>query len=224
MFERFTLITGPCVLENDELNLEIAHAVKRLSETFALPVIFKASFDKANRSRMDSARGPGLADGLQRLATLKEETGLPLLTDIHEPQQAERVAPIVDVLQIPAFLCRQTDLLLAAGATGKPVNVKKGQWMSPDDMAGAVEKLRLIFNWKRRSRFCVGVGVYDLRRKNTKPPTNSVAPTIHFQRSSTPHTNKPTPAIMASRASIGRPKTSATVSVSLSSFVPIDTP
>jgi 2-dehydro-3-deoxyphosphooctonate aldolase (KDO 8-P synthase) len=142
MFERFTLITGPCVLENDELNLEIAHAVKRLSETFALPVIFKASFDKANRSRMDSARGPGLADGLQRLATLKEETGLPLLTDIHEPQQAERVAPIVDVLQIPAFLCRQTDLLLAAGATGKPVNVKKGQWMSPDDMAGAVEKLR----------------------------------------------------------------------------------
>lgn len=142
MFERFTLITGPCVLENDELNLEIASAVRGWGETFGLPVIFKASFDKANRSRMDSARGPRLAEGLQRLATLKEETGLTLLTDIHEPQQAEPVAAVVDVLQIPAFLCRQTDLLLAAGATGKPVNVKKGQWMSPDDMAGAVDKLR----------------------------------------------------------------------------------
>jgi 2-dehydro-3-deoxyphosphooctonate aldolase (KDO 8-P synthase) len=142
MFERFTLITGPCVLESDELNLEIARAVRGWSESFALPVIFKASFDKANRSQMNSARGPGLAEGLQRLATVKEETGLALLTDIHEPEQAERAAAVVDVLQIPAFLCRQTDLLLAAGATGKPINVKKGQWMSPHDMAGAVEKLR----------------------------------------------------------------------------------
>lgn len=142
MFEQFTLITGPCVLESDELNLEIARAVRGWSESFALPVIFKASFDKANRSRLDSARGPGITEGLRRLATVKEETGLTLLTDVHEPQQAEHAAAVVDVLQIPAFLCRQTDLLLAAGGTGKPVNVKKGQWMSPDDMAGAVEKLR----------------------------------------------------------------------------------
>jgi 2-dehydro-3-deoxyphosphooctonate aldolase (KDO 8-P synthase) len=142
MFERFTLITGPCVLESDELNLEIARAVRGWSESFALPVIFKASFDKANRSQLGSARGPGITEGLRRLATVKEETGLSLLTDVHEPQQAERAAAVVDVLQIPAFLCRQTDLLLAAGGTGKPVNVKKGQWMSPDDMAGAVEKLR----------------------------------------------------------------------------------
>ncbi|HBD98567.1 MAG TPA: 3-deoxy-8-phosphooctulonate synthase, partial [Gemmatimonadetes bacterium] len=140
MFDRFTLITGPCLLETDELNLEIARAVKGLGEAFALPVIFKASFDKANRSQMDSARGPGITEGLQRLGTVKQETGLALLTDVHEPQHAERAAAVVDVLQIPAFLCRQTDLLLAAGGTGKPVNVKKGQWMSPDDMAGAVDK------------------------------------------------------------------------------------
>lgn len=142
MFDRFTLITGPCLLETDELNLEIARVVKGLGEAFALPVIFKASFDKANRSQMDSARGPGITEGLQRLGTVKQETGLALLTDVHEPQHAERAAAVVDVLQIPAFLCRQTDLLLAAGGTGKPVNVKKGQWMSPDDMAGAVDKLR----------------------------------------------------------------------------------
>jgi len=142
MFDRFTLITGPCLLETDELNLEIARVVKGLGEAFALPVIFKASFDKANRSQMDSARGPGITEGLQLLGTVKQETGLALLTDVHEPQHAERAAAVVDVLQIPAFLCRQTDLLLAAGGTGKPVNVKKGQWMSPDDMAGAVDKLR----------------------------------------------------------------------------------
>ena len=142
MFDRFTLITGPCVLESDELNLEIARAVKGLGESFGLPVIFKASFDKANRSKVGSPRGPGLASGLLLLARVKGETVLPLLTDIHEPHQAALVGEVVAILQIPAFLCRQTDLLLAAGATGKPINVKKGQWMSPDDMAGAVEKLR----------------------------------------------------------------------------------
>jgi 2-dehydro-3-deoxyphosphooctonate aldolase (KDO 8-P synthase) len=142
VFEQFTLITGPCLLESDELNLEIAWAVKSWGESLGLPVIFKASFDKANRSQMGSARGPGLAEGLERLATVKEETGLALLTDIHETGQAERTAAVVDVLQIPAFLSRQTDLLLAAGATGKAINVKKGQWMSPRDMAGAVEKVR----------------------------------------------------------------------------------
>jgi len=142
MFETFTLIAGPCVLEGDELNLEVARAVRGWGETFGLPVIFKASFDKANRSKMDSARGPGLRDGLELLTTVKTETGMTILTDVHEPVQVERVAHVVDVLQIPAFLCRQTDLLVAAGAAGKPVNIKKGQWMSPTDMAGAIDKLR----------------------------------------------------------------------------------
>ena len=172
MFGQFTLITGPCVLESDELNLEIARAVRSLGESYGLPVIFKASFDKANRSQMDSARGPGLAEGLQRLATVKEETGLALLTDIHEPEQAERAAAVVDVLQIPAFLCRQTDLLLAAGATGKPINVKKGQWMSPRDMAGAVEKLRKagaadVAITERGTFFGYGDLVVDMRSFST---------------------------------------------------------
>ncbi len=142
MFDRFLLIAGPCLLESDALNLEVAKALATWSRDFGLPVLFKASFDKANRARVDSPRGPGLVEGLQRLATVKRETGLPLLTDIHEPDQAEPVARVVDAIQIPAFLCRQTDLLIAAGRTGKPVNLKKGQWMAPEEMAGAVEKVR----------------------------------------------------------------------------------
>ena len=142
MFEGFTLIAGPCVLEDEGLNLTVARAVARWGADFGLPVVFKASFDKANRALSDSPRGPGLAEGLRALAQVKKETGLPLLTDIHEPSQAEQAAEVADALQIPAFLCRQTDLLTAAGATGKPVNVKKGQWMAPEEMAGAVEKVR----------------------------------------------------------------------------------
>ena len=142
MFERFTLIAGPCVLEDDGLNLEVARALAGWSRDFGIPVVFKASFDKANRSRADAQRGPGLTEGLARLATVAAETGLPLLTDVHEPGHAARAAEVVDVLQIPAFLCRQTDLLVAAGATGKVVNVKKGQWMAPEEMAGAVDKVR----------------------------------------------------------------------------------
>ena len=142
MFDSFTLIAGPCVLEDDELNLEIGRQLALLSSVLGLPVVFKASFDKANRSRPDSPRGPGLDAGLELLERVKGETGLPVLTDIHEVGQAAAAAQVVDVLQIPAFLCRQTDLLTAAGATGKVVNVKKGQWMSPDDMRGAVEKVR----------------------------------------------------------------------------------
>ena len=141
-FTRFTLISGPCALEDDGLNIGVARALEEWGRTFSLPVIFKASFDKANRSKLDAPRGPGLRDGLERLATVKAETGLPVLTDIHEPAQAEAAAEVVDVLQIPAFLCRQTDLLVAAGRTGLPVNVKKGQWMAPEEMAAAVEKLR----------------------------------------------------------------------------------
>jgi 2-dehydro-3-deoxyphosphooctonate aldolase (KDO 8-P synthase) len=138
----FFLIAGPCVLEDDALNLEVASALRRLSDELKLPILFKASFDKANRSSAGSERGPGMEGGLPKLARVREETGLPLLTDVHESYQCEPVAEVVDVLQIPAFLCRQTDLLVAAGATGRAVNVKKGQWMAPHEMRGAAEKLR----------------------------------------------------------------------------------
>jgi len=142
MFERFTLIAGPCVLEDDALNLEVGKALSGLSLSTGLPIIFKASYDKANRSKADSPRGPGLEEGLRRLARVKEETGLPLITDVHEPFHAEKAAGVVDVLQIPAFLCRQTDLLVAAGETGRVVSIKKGQWMAPEEMRHAVDKVR----------------------------------------------------------------------------------
>ena len=142
MFERFTLIAGPCVLEDDRLNLEVARALAGISRELRLPVIFKASFDKANRSRLHSPRGPGLKGGLEALARVRGETGLPLLTDVHETHQVGRVAKVVDVLQIPAFLVRQTDLIVAAGSTGRAVNLKKGQWVAPEEMVGAVEKAR----------------------------------------------------------------------------------
>jgi 2-dehydro-3-deoxyphosphooctonate aldolase (KDO 8-P synthase) len=142
MFERFTLIAGPCVLEGNDLNLEIGRALAQISGDLGLPVVFKASYDKANRSKADSPRGPGLEEGLTLLERVKRKTGLPLITDIHEPSHAERAAGVVDVIQIPAFLCRQTDLLVAAGETGKVVSIKKGQWMAPEEMAHAVEKAR----------------------------------------------------------------------------------
>ena len=129
-------------MENDEVNLEIAQALATWSDTFGLPVIFKGSFDKANRTRFSSARGPGLIEGLQALARVKEQTGLRILTDIHETSQAGPAAEVVDVLQIPAVLSRQTDLLVAAGSSGNPVILKKGQWMCKEEVAGAVEKLR----------------------------------------------------------------------------------
>lgn len=138
----FFLIAGPCVLEDERLNLEVGEALARISDHLGLPVVFKASFDKANRSSPGSPRGPGLEEGLELLAQVKRATGLPVLTDVHEAGQCTAAAEVADVLQIPAFLCRQTDLLLAAGATGRPVNVKKGQWMAPHEMRGAVAKLR----------------------------------------------------------------------------------
>lgn len=138
----FFLIAGPCTLEEDALNLAVAEALARLADDLALPVLFKASWDKANRSSSDAPRGPGLTEGLRRLERVRTRTGLPLLTDVHESGQCAAVAEVVDVLQIPAFLCRQTELLRAAGATGRPVNVKKGQWMAPAEMRGAAAKLR----------------------------------------------------------------------------------
>jgi 2-dehydro-3-deoxyphosphooctonate aldolase (KDO 8-P synthase) len=136
------LIAGPCVLEDDVLNMRVAEHLARLVDRVPGGVIFKASFDKANRSNPDAHRGPGLDDGLQALARVRAATGLPVLTDVHLPDQCAPTAEVVDVLQIPAFLCRQTDLLVAAGATGRAVNVKKGQWMHPEGMRGAVDKVR----------------------------------------------------------------------------------
>ncbi|HEX5581364.1 MAG TPA: 3-deoxy-8-phosphooctulonate synthase [Gemmatimonadaceae bacterium] len=140
--DRLFLIAGPCVVENDALHLRVAERLARLAERVPGGVIFKASFDKANRSNAGAPRGPGLDAGLAALERVRAETGLPVLTDVHLPEQCAAAAEVVDVLQIPAFLCRQTDLLVAAGATGKPVNVKKGQWMHPEGMTGAVAKVR----------------------------------------------------------------------------------
>ncbi|HET9798629.1 MAG TPA: 3-deoxy-8-phosphooctulonate synthase [Gemmatimonadaceae bacterium] len=136
------LIAGPCVLEDDTLNLRVGEHLARLAERVPGGIVFKASFDKANRSNEGAFRGPGLEEGLAALDRVRAATGLPVLTDVHLPEQCAAAAQVADVLQIPAFLCRQTDLLLAAGAAGKPVNVKKGQWMHPEGMRGAVAKVR----------------------------------------------------------------------------------
>ena len=136
------LIAGPCVVESDELNLKVGEALAQIGRRLALPIIYKASFDKANRSRLQAARGPGMEAGLKALERVRNATGLPILTDVHDAGQVSGAAQVADVLQIPAFLCRQTDLLVAAGKAGKPVNVKKGQWMSAEGMAGAIEKVR----------------------------------------------------------------------------------
>ena len=136
------LIAGPCVVESDALNARVGEHLARLGERVPGGVIYKASFDKANRSNPGAARGPGMDEGLRALERVKRATGLRVLTDVHLPEQCAAAAEVADVLQIPAFLCRQTDLLEAAGATGKPVNVKKGQWMHPEGMRGAVTKVR----------------------------------------------------------------------------------
>ncbi len=137
-----TLIAGPCVIEGRELTLRVAREVSRLAERHRVNLVFKASFDKANRTSAQSYRGGGMDEGLAVLAEVKRETGRPVLTDVHLPDQAAPVAEVADVLQIPAFLCRQTDLLQAAAATGRPVNVKKGQFLAPEDMAHVLGKLR----------------------------------------------------------------------------------
>src|SRR5213075_1872782 len=131
----FFLIAGPCVLEDDALNISVATALARISEELALPIVFKSSFDKANRSRAGAARGPGLDAGLAQLERVRSESGLPVITDVHGPEQCASAADACDALQIPAFLCRQTDLVEAAARTARPVNIKKGQWMAPEEMA-----------------------------------------------------------------------------------------
>lgn len=139
-------ILGPCVIENEKSTLETAESVRKIAGDVDVPFIFKASFDKANRSSIKSFRGPGIKEGLRILSKVKGELGIPVLTDIHEPWQAEPAAEVLSAIQIPAFLCRQTDLLLSAGKTGLPVNVKKGQFMAPEDMTFVVDKIKSTGN------------------------------------------------------------------------------
>lgn len=140
--QRPLLIAGPCVIESYDLCVRIAEEVKRVAEACNVPAIFKASFDKANRTSVASFRGPGIDDGLEILSRVRASTGLPVTTDVHLPDQAMATAEVCDLLQIPAFLARQTDLLVACAQTGKPLNVKKGQFMAPEDMKYVVEKVR----------------------------------------------------------------------------------
>jgi 2-dehydro-3-deoxyphosphooctonate aldolase (KDO 8-P synthase) len=139
--EKLTLLAGPCVLEGLDRCLLIGRTIKEICQRLDINYVFKASFDKANRSSYHSFRGPGLKKGLEMLKTIKAELGVPVVTDIHETNQAKPVAEVADILQIPAFLCRQTDLLHAAAQTGKVVNVKKGQFLAPEDMRNVVDKL-----------------------------------------------------------------------------------
>jgi 2-dehydro-3-deoxyphosphooctonate aldolase (KDO 8-P synthase) len=140
------MIAGPCVIESAAATLEIAWALKELARQLSLPLIFKASYDKANRTSVTSFRGPGLQEGLTVLGRVKSEVGLPVLSDVHQVAEVEPAAQVLDVLQIPAFLCRQTDLVVAAARTGKVVNLKKGQFLAPWDMAPVVEKVRSTGN------------------------------------------------------------------------------
>ncbi len=141
---KFLLIAGPCVIESEELTLSLARDLKILAEERNIELIFKASFDKANRSSLKSYRGPGFEPGLRILQRIRQEEKVPVLTDVHSPEQAEAAGEFVDGLQIPAFLSRQTDLLLAAARTGKVVNIKKGQFMAPQDMGRVIEKVASI--------------------------------------------------------------------------------
>ncbi len=144
----FIVIAGPCVIENDggEITRKAARHLKTVADRLHIPLYFKSSYDKANRSSIQSYRGPGLDKGLDILQSVKDEFGLPLLTDVHSPEEAREAGKVVDMIQIPAFLCRQTDLLVAAGETGKTVNIKKGQFLSPKDVVNCAEKVKSTGN------------------------------------------------------------------------------
>jgi 2-dehydro-3-deoxyphosphooctonate aldolase (KDO 8-P synthase) len=162
------VFAGPCVIESHDFTLDVAVRLKAIADELKLPLVFKASFDKANRTSGKSFRGPGMEAGLKTLAAVKKATGLPVVTDVHEPQQCAAVAEVVDVLQIPAFLARQTDLILAAAATGRVINVKKGQFMAPWAMKEVIAKCREAGNEKvllteRGSTFGYGMLVNDMR-------------------------------------------------------------
>ena len=164
----FFLIAGPCVIESEKHALFMAEVIKGVTRSLNVPFIFKASYDKANRTSMRSFRGPGLAEGLRILKKVKDEVHIPVLTDVHEVKDVPKVADVVDVLQIPAFLCRQTDLIVAAGMTERVVNIKKGQFVSPWDMRHAVEKCRTagndrVFVTERGSSFGYNNLIVDMR-------------------------------------------------------------
>jgi len=164
----FVLVAGVCVIEGEEHAVSLARALRDISAARRVPFVFKASYDKANRTSASSFRGPGIEEGLRILARVKAEVRVPVLTDIHEPWQAAPAGAVADVLQIPAFLCRQTDLLLAAGATGKAVNVKKGQFLAPWDMANVVAKItgagnRNVLVTERGASFGYNTLVSDMR-------------------------------------------------------------
>ena len=139
--EQLPLIAGPCVIESQDHSLKMAEKIKKITDKNNISLIYKSSFDKANRTSVDSFRGPNIQEGLEVLAKVKSEIGVPVITDVHLPNQAKVVAEVVDIIQIPAFLCRQTDLLIQAGKTGKTVNIKKGQFLPPEKIAFASEKI-----------------------------------------------------------------------------------
>jgi len=142
------LIAGPCVIESEAFSLKMASRIKRIADELRIPYIFKSSYDKANRSSIRSYRGPGLSKGLKILSHIKKELRIPILSDVHTPDEAPYAAEVLDVLQIPAFLCRQTDLVVAVAKTGKPVNVKKGQFLAPWDMKNVIKKIESTGNRK----------------------------------------------------------------------------
>ena len=146
--EPFVLIAGPCAIESKEIALETASALKEITARLEIPFVFKSSYDKANRSSHNSFRGPGLEKGLKILAEIKNELDVPVLSDVHSPEEAKIAGDVLDIIQIPAFLCRQTDLVLAVGETGKVVNVKKGQFLAPWDIDQVVEKIESTGNYK----------------------------------------------------------------------------
>ena len=164
----FFLIAGPCVIENEKTILDVAHFLKKTCAELDIPVVFKTSYDKANRTSIRSFRGPGMETGLQKIQQVKEETGLPVLSDVHQPSEVAAAAEVLDVIQIPALLCRQTDLLLEAAKTGLPINIKKGQFLSPWDMENAVNKITSVNNHgimltERGSSFGYNNLVVDIR-------------------------------------------------------------
>jgi len=177
---RLFLIAGPCVIESEMHVRRMAEAIQRITSDLGVPYIFKASYDKANRTSVKSFRGPGLVEGTKILGRLAKDTGLPVLTDVHEPEHCEVAAEHVDVLQIPAFLCRQTDLLVAAGNTGRAVNIKKGQFVAPWDMKHPVEKVRStgnerVFLTERGASFGYNTLVVDYR---SLPVMREMAPVV----------------------------------------------
>ncbi|MFH0844764.1 MAG: 3-deoxy-8-phosphooctulonate synthase [Pseudomonadota bacterium] len=164
----FFMIAGPCVIEDEGTTLKVAGFLQKTSELLEIPIIFKTSYDKANRTSLDSFRGPGIDDGLKIIEKVKKMTGLPVLSDVHNHHEVEKAAKILDVIQIPAFLCRQTDLILTAARTGLPINIKKGQFMSPWEMEPVIQKItamgnRNILITERGATFGYHNLVFDIR-------------------------------------------------------------